>query len=203
MMMEETELLALFERLGVVSKGHFLLTSGRHSDEYWEKFRLLEWPRVTERLCEEIAARYRSEGVEAVAGPTTGGALLAQEVARQLGTRCLVVEPAAAGGRELRRGFTLRQGERVLVVDDVLTTGLSLQETLRALLAYGPTIVGIAVLLDRSGGLAVRQLPVPCQALLTVTAQTYEPGACPLCAQGVPLTKPGSRGLSTPEGRPS
>ncbi|MBX5450700.1 MAG: orotate phosphoribosyltransferase [Thermogemmatispora sp.] len=202
-MTEDTELLALFERLGVVSKGHFVLTSGRHSDEYWEKFRLLEWPRVTEQLCEKIVARYKPEGIEAVAGPTTGGALLAQEVARQLGTRCLVVEPAAGGGRELRRGFTLRPGERVLVVDDVLTTGLSLHETLQALEAYEPTVVGLAVLLDRSGGQATRQFPVPCQALLTVAAQTYEPGACPLCAQGVPLTKPGSRGRGAPEGRPS
>jgi len=202
-MMDETELLALFERLGVVSKGHFVLTSGRHSDEYWEKFRLLEWPRVTERLCAEMVARYALEEIEAVAGPTTGGALLAQEVARQLGTRCLVVEPATGGGRELRRGFSLRQGERVLVVDDVLTTGLSLQETLQALLVYEPTVVGIAVLLDRSGGVAAKQLPVPCQALLTVTARTYEPGACPLCAQGLPLTKPGSRGLHAPGGRSS
>ncbi|WP_223258208.1 orotate phosphoribosyltransferase [Thermogemmatispora tikiterensis] len=202
-MMDETELLALFERLGVVSKGHFVLTSGRHSDEYWEKFRLLEWPRVTERLCAEIVARYALEEIEAVAGPTTGGALLAQEVARQLGTRCLVVEPATGGGRELRRGFSLRQGERVLVVDDVLTTGLSLHETLQALLVYEPTVVGIAVLLDRSGGAAAKELPVPCQALLTVTARTYEPGACPLCAQGLPLTKPGSRGLRAPGGRSS
>ncbi|WP_052888815.1 orotate phosphoribosyltransferase [Thermogemmatispora carboxidivorans] len=201
--MDETELQALFERLGVVSKGHFVLTSGRHSDEYWEKFRLLEWPRVTERLCAEMVARYSREEIEAVAGPTTGGALLAQEVARQLGRRCLVVEPAAGGGRELRRGFSLRRGERVLVVDDVLTTGLSLQETLQALLAYEPTVVGIAVLLDRSGGAAAERLSLPCQALLTVTARTYEPGACPLCAQGLPLTKPGSRGLSASGGKPS
>ncbi|WP_376794172.1 orotate phosphoribosyltransferase [Thermogemmatispora sp.] len=202
-MMEGSELQALFERLGVVSKGHFVLTSGRHSDEYWEKFRLLEWPRVTEQLCAEIVARHGRQEIEAVAGPTTGGALLAQEVARQLGARCLVVEPAAGGGRELRRGFSLRQGERVLVVDDVLTTGLSLQETLQALLVYEPTVVGIAVLLDRSGGAAAGQFPVPCQALLTVAARTYEPAACPLCAQGLPLTKPGSRGLGRPGGRAS
>src|SRR5438034_10229482 len=114
--MTDSELLDLFKRMGVVSKGHFVLSSGRHSDEYWEKFRLLEWPRVTERLCREIAARYEGATVEAVVGPTTGGALLAQEVARQLGTRCLLAEPALAnGGRELRRGFKLHQSERVLI----------------------------------------------------------------------------------------
>src|SRR5438128_7984582 len=142
--MKSSELLNLVQQLGVVSNGHFVLSSGRHSDEYWEKFRLLEWPRVTEQLCREIALRYEGLAVEAVVGPTTGGALLAQEVARQLDTRCLLAEPAPIHqGRELRRGFTLHSGERVLIVDDVLTTGLSLQETLSTLERYQPTIVGI------------------------------------------------------------
>ncbi len=198
--MTDSELRDLFQRMGVVSNGHFVLSSGRHSDEYWEKFRLLEWPRVTERLCREIAVRYEGATVEAVIGPTTGGALLAQEVARQLGTRCLLAEPALVnGGRELRRGFTLRQGERVLIVDDVLTTGLSLRETLSAVERYQPAIVGIEVLIDRSGGAAAGQFGVPCHALLTVSARSYEPGDCPLCAGGVPLVKPGTRGV--PEGR--
>src|SRR5437588_1249656 len=129
-MMDSTALLALFQQLGVVAQGHFVLSSGRHSDEYWEKFRLLEWPRVTEQLCQTIVERYREQRIAAVIGPTTGGALLAQEVARQLGTRCLLAEPVAGGGRELRRGFVLKERERVLIVDDVLTTGLSLRETL-------------------------------------------------------------------------
>jgi len=186
--------------MGVVAKGHFVLSSGRHSDEYWEKFRLLERPRITEQLCREIAARYEGATVEAVVGPTTGGALLAQEVARQLGTRCLLAEPALInGGRELRRGFTLLPGERVLIVDDVLTTGLSLRETLSALERFQPAIVGIEVLIDRSGGTAAGQFGVACHALLTVSARTYEPGECPLCAGGLPVIKPGTRGVS--EGR--
>ena len=198
--MTDSELLNLFQRMGVVAKGHFVLSSGRHSDEYWEKFRLLEWPRVTEQLCREIAARYEGAAVGAVIGPTTGGALLAQEVARQLGTRCLLAEPALVnGGRELRRGFTLHQSERVLIVDDVLTTGLSLQETLSAVERYQPAIVGIEVLIDRSGGTAAGQFGVPCHALLTVSARSYEPGDCPLCNEGMPLVKPGTRGV--PEGR--
>src|SRR5216684_5357018 len=125
--MSDSALRDLFQRLGVVSHGHFVLSSGRHSDEYWEKFRLLEWPRVTEQLCRAIATRYKERAIEAVAGPTTGGALLAQEVARQLDTRCLLAEPAPASGRELRRGFVLHPAERVLIVDDVLTTGLSVR----------------------------------------------------------------------------
>jgi orotate phosphoribosyltransferase len=198
--MTDSELRDLFQRMGVVANGHFVLSSGRHSDEYWEKFRLLEWPRITEQLCREIAARYEGATVEAVVGPTTGGALLAQEVARQLGTRCLLAEPALVkGGRELRRGFTLHQGERVLIVDDVLTTGLSLRETLSAVERCQPAIVGIEVLIDRSGGTAAGQFGVPCHALLAVSARSYEPGGCPLCAEGTPLVKPGTRGV--PEGR--
>src|SRR5579864_5428178 len=128
--MKRSDLLALIQKLNVVTSGHFLLSSGRHSDEYWEKFRLLEWPRVTEQLCCEIAGRYKQDAISAVIGPTTGGALLAQEAARQLDARCLLAEPVPTGGRELRRGFALHPTERVLIVDDVLTTGLSLRETL-------------------------------------------------------------------------
>ena len=186
-------LLSLFQELGVVSTGHFMLSSGQHSDEYWEKFRLLEWPRVTEKLCHGIADRYQGGSVSAVIGPTTGGALLAQEIARQLGTRCLLAEPVPGGGRELRRGFVLHRAETVLIVDDVLTTGLSLRETLSAIEPYQPDIIAIEVLIDRSGGKAANQFTVPCKALLTVSARTYKPEECPLCAKDVPLVKPGTR----------
>jgi orotate phosphoribosyltransferase len=128
-----------------------------------------------------------------VIGPTTGGALLAQEVARQLDTRCLLAEVAANGGRELRRGFKLNAFAPVLIVDDVLTTGLSLRETLSAIEPYQPDIAGIEVLIDRSGGTVPRQFSVLCRALLSVTAQTYSPADCPMCAAGVPLVKPGTR----------
>lgn len=192
--MDATTLLLLFQELGVVSNGHFVLSSGRHSNEYWEKFRLLEWPRVTERLCREIAERYQGQALSAVIGPTTGGALLAQEVARQLDTRCLLAEPAVGGGRELRRGFKLDAFAPVLIVDDVLTTGLSLRETLCAIEPYQPNVTGIEVLIDRSGGTAAGQFSVPYHALLSVTAQTYSPIDCPLCAAALPLVKPGTRG---------
>ena len=188
-------LIELMRQTGTLQHGHFVLSSGQHSDEYWEKFRLLEWPRVTEQLCWQIASRYRQSAISAVVGPTTGGALLAQELARQLGTRCLLAEPASNGGRELRRGFVLRSAEPILIIDDVLTTGLSLRETLSAIKPYQPDIAGIEVLIDRSGGEATAQFAVPCHALLTVSAHTYSPAACPMCAEGIPLVKPGTRGI--------
>jgi orotate phosphoribosyltransferase len=192
--MESTEKLRLFQDLGVLSQGHFLLSSGRHSDEYWEKFRLLEHPQVTEQLCEEMAGRYRDAAVSAVVGPTTGGGLIAQEVGRQLGARCLIAEPAAGGGRELRRGFVIQPGERVLVVDDVLTTGLSLSETLEAIKPYQPEILGIEVLIDRSNhGKAGKQFGLPFQALFSAVAHSYDPVDCPLCRAGQPVVKPGTR----------
>jgi orotate phosphoribosyltransferase len=191
--MNHDEMLQLFEELGVFARGHFLLSSGRHSDEYWEKFRVFEHPRVTERLCELIARRYRGRDVAVVIGPTTGGGLLAQEVGRQLGARCMLAEPAASGGRELRRGFVLRAGERVLVVDDVLTTGLALRETLAALRPSQPEILGIEVLIDRSNGQAGKQFDIPLQALFSVEACSYDPAECPLCRAGQPVVKPGTR----------
>jgi orotate phosphoribosyltransferase len=191
--MDSSEMLQLFQELGVVVHGHFLLSSGRHSEEYWEKFRLLEHPRVTERLCTEIAKRHQADNLSAVIGPTTGGALLAQEVGRQLNTRCLIAEPASQGGRELRRGFVLEPGERVLVVDDVLTTGLSLRETLDALRPYQSEILGIEVLIDRSAGEAGKQFGIPLQALFSVAARSYDPADCPLCRTEQPVVKPGTR----------
>lgn len=191
--MNYDEMLQLFQELGVFARGHFLLSSGRHSDEYWEKFRIFEHPRVTEQLCGLIAQRYRQQDVAVVIGPTTGGGLLAQEVGRQLGVRCMIAEPATSGGRELRRGFALQLGERVLVVDDVLTTGLSLRETLAALRPYQPEILGIEVLIDRSNGEVGKQFDMPLQALFSVEARSYDPAECPLCHTGQPVVKPGTR----------
>ena len=193
-MTQEQELMELIRQTGTLQQGHFVLSSGRHSNEYWEKFRLLEWPRVTEQLCSQIASRYKQSGIEAVVGPTTGGALLAQEVARQLDSRCLLAEARSVGGRELRRGFVLYTSERVLIVDDVLTTGLSLRETLCAIEQFQTEIVGIEVLIDRSGGDVITQFGVPCHALLTVLAHSYYSEECPMCKEGIPIVKPGTRG---------
>lgn len=188
--MEEAE--ALLRRTGALLDGHFQLTSGRHSPVYVEKFRILERPPETERLCAMIAHRFRGEGPTLVAGPTTGGIILSYEVARQLGVRGIFAEPACrqAGGdggpRRFRRGFQVTPGERALVVDDILTTGGSVREVLAALREAGAVAVGVGVLVDRSGGRL--EFGVPLFACLTLDLPTYEASRCPLCAQGQPLT---------------
>lgn len=182
---------AILREVGAVKEGHFLLSSGRHGDRYIEKFALLMRPRDTARVCEMIVERFAEAEVETVAGPTTGGILLAFEIARQLGVRAVYAERAAAGpGREFRRGATFRAGERVLVVDDILTTGGSIRDTLAALDPYGVQPVGIGVLVDRSGGRV--DFGAPLYATLQADIATFTPDDCPLCRAGLPLVKPGT-----------
>ncbi len=192
-MLDAEEVRRIFLEAGALLTGHFRLSSGRHSGEYWEKFWVLQWPRHVETLCAEIVRRYRDANVEVVLGPTTGGILLAFEVARQLGVRALYAEKED-GQRLLRRGLTLDPGTRTLIVDDVMTMGGAVRECLDLAAAHQAEIVGVAVLVDRSGGTV--DLGRRREALLTVQAETYAPEACPLCAQGVPIREPGSRSLT-------
>jgi orotate phosphoribosyltransferase len=200
---------ALFRASGALAEGHFQLKSGRHSDRYLEKFLVLQDPAATGELCGFWSARYRDPdaavGVDVVAGPTTGGVILAFETARQLGTRGIFAEEIRATDgavrRVFRRGFRIEPGERVLLVDDILTTGGSLLAMLPTVEDAGGEIVGCHVLVDRSGGLATLTSPLsgrvyPLSALWTLDVPTYEPGArtCPGCADGTPLLAPGSTG---------
>lgn len=181
----------IFRDAGAFREGHFMLASGQHSPRYLEKFQVLQWPVRTAALCAAIAEWARGLAPVTVAGPTTGGIIIAHEVARQLELRAVYAERTAAGtGREFRRGFELARGERVVVVDDIMTTGGSVQETIAAVRRAGADVIGAAVFVDRSGG-AVR-LDVALHALWTVDIPTYAPGDCPLCAEGVPLVKPGT-----------
>ncbi len=185
------DLAAVLREVGALQEGHFLLSSGRHSDRYIEKFALLMRPRETEQVCRGFTERFANAGVETVAGPTTGGILLAFEVARQLGVRAVYAERAEGGpGREFRRGATFRPGERVLVVDDILTTGGSVRDTLAALARHRVEVVGVGVLVDRSGGQV--DFGVPLVPLLALDIATYAPADCPLCRAGRPLVKPGT-----------
>ena len=179
------EALGILREAGAILQGHFELTSGRHSDTYLEKFRVLQFPQYTEHLCRLIAARFQGQHVDLVAGPTTGGIILAYEVGRQLGVRGIFAE--GDGQRTFRRGFRIGPGERVLVVDDILTTGGSVREVLSAVREAGGQPVGVAVLVDRTGGGA--DFGLPFHACLTLDIDAYEASDCPLCAQGVPLTK--------------
>ena len=180
--------LELFEKSGAVLKGHFLLTSGLHSPVYWEKFRVLQFPAYTEKLCGMIAEYFRSENIQVVAGPTTGGVILAFETARQLGVRGIFAEKEGEE-RHFRRGFSLDPGERVLLVDDILTTGGSVRQVIDAIGRHKAKLVGIGVLVDRSE--KPIDFGVPLFSCLRAETITYKPENCPLCATKVLLVKPG------------
>src|SRR6267143_2628802 len=181
-----------FEAAGAFLRGHFVYTSGRHGADYLEKFRILEDPKATTELAGMIAQRFVPLRPELVAGPTTGGLILAYEVARQLGVNAVYVERDESGGRVLRRGFEIMPGTRVLVVDDVVTTGGSLAETHACITSAGGVVIGIGVLADRTAGRAATG--VPFFACLTVDFPSYLPEACPLCAAGTPVASPRGSG---------
>ena len=175
----------LHER-GAVLEGHFELSSGRHSDTFIEKFRLLQWPDVTSTLCGQIADHHRDR-VNLVAGPTTGGVILAFETARQLRTRCVIAERCEDGpGREFRRGFEVGAGDNVLIIDDVLTTGGSIRDVVDAVRVRGGNVVGVAVLIDRSAGRT--SFGPPLFSCLSVDVASWDPDECRLCEEQVPLT---------------
>lgn len=180
----------LLEESGAILRGHFLLSSGRHSAVYFEKFRVLERADVLSALCHEIAQHFADSGIELVAGPTTGGIIIAFEVARQLGTPALYVE-REDNQRVLRRGAQVKPGTRTLVVDDVLTTGLSVSETKTLLEHHGAEVVGVGVLIDRSGGAV--DFGVPLHAAHRVEAESYASDEVPAWLNEIPITKPGTR----------
>ncbi len=178
----------LFRKSGAVLDGHFLLTSGLHSPVYWEKFRILQYPQYTGILCKMIAEYFRDKDVQVVAGPTTGGIILAYEVARLLGVRSIYAEKEG-GERIFRRSLVLNPGERVLVVDDILTTGGSVEQVLVAVKKLGGSLVGVGILVDRSE--KKLEFGVPLFSCLRSKTITYNPESCPLCEAKIPLIRPG------------
>ncbi|MCG9895492.1 MAG: orotate phosphoribosyltransferase [Fimbriimonadaceae bacterium] len=184
------DLLPLLERSGAVLRGHFILSSGRHSDTYFEKFRVLEQPAVLSELCCSIAEHHAGQGFTHVAGPLTGGILIAMETARQMGLPAIYVENEN-GRKTLRRGAGIPEGAKVLVVDDVLTTGLSLVETIDAVKRFGGDPAAAAVLIDRSG--PDFHMPIPIFAVCRVDAQSWAPGDLPDELKAIPAVKPGTR----------
>ena len=183
--------LASLREVGAVLEGHFQYASGRHGPLYVEKFRLLERPEVTARLCAQIAQRFADAQIELVVGPTTGGILLAHETARALGVPMFFAERGEQGGRVFERGFKFRPGQRTLVVDDVLTTGGSLRDTIEAVRVAGGEPVGVGIIVDRTNGAAApdgKLDGLPFFACIALDVPSYAPDECPLCAAGVPLT---------------
>jgi len=190
--MPQIDVFKLLRSTGALKNGHFLLSSGRHSDVYVEKFDLLRHPVATSKVCSGFVEHFADDRIDIVVGPTTGGILLAFETARQMSIAAAYAERADSGaGRDLRRGTVLPGGSRVLVVDDILTTGGSVRETLEALAKHPVEIVGIGVLVDRSAG-GVTFDGIPLHALGSQIVESWSPSECPLCARGEPLIKPGT-----------
>jgi orotate phosphoribosyltransferase len=186
--------LELFRATGAYLTGHFLLTSGLHSPEYLQCALVLQHPVHAARFGRELVAALRPflpDGVDLVIAPALGGLIIGHEVARALGVRFLFAERDAQGSMVLRRGFSLAAGERAVVVEDVVTTGGSTREVVNLVRAAGARVLAAGSMIDRSGGLA--EVGVPRVALATLQAVTYPPDQCPLCRQGSPAVKPGSR----------
>ncbi len=190
--MTSEQVYELLKKCGAILEGHFLLTSGKHSGLYVEKFRVLQYPDYTEKLCQEIARRFKDDKIEVVVGPMTGGIILSHVTAKILGCRSIFTE-RENGVMALRRGFEIKEGERVLVVEDIVTTGGSVVEVLKAIEKFKPNLIGVGLLVERSKtdiDFGVRKEP-----LLKLSIEAWEKGECPLCAKGTPAIKPGSRSL--------
>ena len=188
--MQAAEVIERFRRTGALLEGHFVLTSGLHSPQYLQCALVLQHPAEAAAFAQAIAAQFQKHNIETVASPAIGGLIIGHEVARALGARFIWTE-REQGQMTLRRGFAVRPGESILVVEDVITTGGSTRETIEALRAAGGRIVGAASIIDRSGGRA--DVGVPRHALATLDVPALAPAACPLCARGEPAIKPGSR----------
>ena len=188
--MTREEILDIFRQTGVMLEGHFLLTSGRHSNRYMQCAKLFQYPDVAEKFAKELAEKF--SGIDLVAGPAVGGIILAYEVSRQMKVPNIFAE-RENGAMTLRRGFAIPQGARVLVVEDVVTTGGSVKEVIELVRQLGGEVTGVGSVVDRSNGAV--DFGVPFHAVLSMEVVSYPPEDCPLCREGTPAVKPGSRSL--------
>lgn len=189
--MEKKVVLSLFTKAQAFLKGHFILSSGLHSGQYFQCALLLSQPPYAAKLCKALAAKFKDKRIDVVIGPAYGGILVAYELARALGARALFAE-RKDGVMQLRRNFHINEGERVVIAEDVITTGKSVREVIDAIRSYKAKIVSVAALVDRSGKKApFKRLRLV--SLIKIEIKTHSPEGCPLCKQGLPLIKPGSR----------
>ena len=189
--MTEQKVLTLMEELGALHNGHFLLSSGLHSDRYFQCARILQFPELARELGAALAAFFADTPCDLVVSPALGGILVGHEVARALGRRFVFTE-RKDGVMMIRRGFTLEEGEKVVIAEDVVTRGTSLLEVVKVVEDAGGVVTGLTSIIDRTGDDV--ELPLPLQSLAKVKVETWSADECPLCRQGVELVKPGSRG---------
>ena len=189
-MLCQEEISKIFRETGVLLEGHFLLSSGRHSSQYLQCAQALKHPDIAARLCRDLAAKLTEKELDLCIGPALGGVLVAYEMGRSLGIPAIFSE-RDKGKMALRRGFTIKEGDKVLVVEDVITTGGSAREVVELVREKGGVVTEVAVLVDRSDGKA--SFDVPLQSLTSLAVESYTPEECPLCQQGKPVVKPGSR----------
>ncbi len=188
--MTDVDVLKIFRDTGALLEGHFLLRSGLHSRQYFQCALVLQHTRIAEQLCGTLAAKLSPAGAQTVIAPAMGGLFIGHEVGRALGLRHIFVEKNAAGRLELRRSFQVARGERFLVVEDVITKGGRVQETMEIVQKHGGEIVGVGALVDRSEGKL--DFGVRVESLLRFRVETFEPATCPMCKAGEPVVKPGS-----------
>ena len=188
--MKTTEVMNVFKKTRAFLSGHFRLTSGLHSGHYLQCALVLQYPKDAERLGRAIADKFRRDNISVVAGPAIGGIIIAHEVARALGVRCIFGE-REEGKMKLRRGFHVKNNERVLLVEDVVTTGGSIKELAKIIKYAGGKIVGVGSIIDRSGGKT--DFGVKFETLMTLNIETFEEESCPLCKEKILVAKPGSR----------
>ncbi len=192
--MDEQAISRMLVEANVLQTGHFQLTSGRHSDKYMQCARLFERPQQAEQLCALLADQWRDEGIVTVVGPAVGAVQMCYEVSRQLGCRNIFAE-RVDGAMTLRRGFALQPGERVLVVEDTVTTGGSVREVIELCQKQGAVVAGVGSVVDRSGGAV--DFGVPFRSVYRAVIESWTPDECPLCARGLAIDKPGSRTLTS------
>ncbi|MBU1098866.1 MAG: orotate phosphoribosyltransferase [Bacteroidetes bacterium] len=188
--MTDEKILETFKSTNALLEGHFLLTSGRHSNKYFQCAQVLQYTKQTSEICQVLAEEYKDKNIETVIAPAIGGIVVGQEVARQLGARFIWAEREDKK-MTLRRSFEIKKGERVLVCEDVVTTGGSVQEVIDIAKEKGAVVVGVGVIVDRSNGKA--DFGVPMKSTLQLEVISYEPDNCPICKEGLELVKPGSR----------
>lgn len=193
MTLQRDDVLTMFTDSGALLKGHFLLTSGMHSDTYFQCAKVFQYPANSDVICAEIADHYRDTGIDTVVSPAVGGIVFGQDLARHLQVRSIFTE-RVDGAMTLRRGFEIKAGERILVAEDVTTTGGSVKEVIELVRKMGGQVVGVATVVDRSGGSI--DFGVPYHSLFEMEVQNYQPESCPLCKAGNTPVKPGSRGLN-------